>query len=80
MSDVSNVLVKAAHALRTISQHELADVVVLLALLASAEEIAAARRAILLIRRANQLQTARHAIAVDNTGNPENRNGRSASR
>ena len=49
MSDVSNVLAKAAHALRAISQRELADVVVLLALLATAEDVAAARRAILAI-------------------------------
>jgi hypothetical protein len=49
MSDVSNVLAKAAHALRAISQRELADVVVLLALLATAEDVAAARRSILAI-------------------------------
>ena len=49
MSDVSNVLVKAGHAPRTISQHELSDVVVLLAILSTAEDIVAVRRTILAI-------------------------------
>ena len=49
MSDVSNVLANAPHALQAISQHELADVVLLLALLASAEDIAATRKAIISI-------------------------------
>ena len=49
MSDVSNVLAKAAHALRSINQHELSDVVVLLVLLATAEDVAAARKAIISI-------------------------------
>ena len=49
MSDVSNVLAKAAHALRAINQHELADVVVLLVLLATAEDAAVARKSIISI-------------------------------
>ena len=49
MSDVSNVLAKAAHALRAINQYELADVVVLLVLLATAEDVAATRKAIISI-------------------------------
>ena len=47
MSDVSNVLAKAAHALRAINQYELADVVVLLVLLATAEDVAATRKSII---------------------------------
>jgi hypothetical protein len=43
---VPDILAKAALALRDINQHELADIVTLLALLATTEQIAAARGAI----------------------------------
>jgi hypothetical protein len=43
---VPDILAKAALALRDINQHELADIVTLLALLATTEQIAAVRGAI----------------------------------
>jgi alkylhydroperoxidase/carboxymuconolactone decarboxylase family protein YurZ len=47
MSDVSDILARAALALRDINQHELADIVTLLALLATTEQIAGVRGALL---------------------------------
>jgi predicted amino acid-binding ACT domain protein len=49
MSDVSDILAKAALDLRQINQNELADILTLLALLATPQQIAAARAAILTI-------------------------------
>jgi hypothetical protein len=49
MSDISDILAKAALALRGVNQHELADVVTLLTLLPTAEHIAAVRGAVLTI-------------------------------
>jgi hypothetical protein len=46
---VPDILAKAALALRDINQHELADIVTLLALLATTEQIAAVRGAILTV-------------------------------
>jgi hypothetical protein len=43
---VPDILAKAANALRATNQHELADIVTLLALLATTEQIAAVRGAI----------------------------------
>jgi hypothetical protein len=49
MSDVSDILAKAALALRENNQLELADIVMLLALLVTVEQIAAVRGAIFTI-------------------------------
>jgi hypothetical protein len=49
MSDVSDILAQAALALRAVNQDELADVVMLLTLIATPQQIAAVRGAILTI-------------------------------
>jgi len=61
MSDVSNILAKAVHALREIKQDELADIILLLALLATKDDIALVRGATLRV-----LETASNSVSANN--------------